>query len=172
METIPSWVLTIVYWLHLMATVIWVGGVFSLAIFFLPVLRTVEDELQKYKLLLKIQKRFQPAGWLALIILSATGLVQMSVHPFYEGFLKIDNSWSVAIFTKHIAVALLVILMAIMTWVVLPVLNQINLRQSLGKSMPESQKIKYDRYERYIITANVIMSLIVLFLTAWARSVS
>lgn len=172
MDSIPSWILTIVYWLHLMATVAWVGGVFSLSILFLPALKKIEDREQKYNLLNAIQKRFQPVSWLSLFILSATGLVQMSVHPDHEGFLRIDNSWSVAIFSKHITVAILVALMAIMTWVILPLLNQMQLRLSLGKSIPESQKTKYERYERLIIRANLILSLVVLFLTAWARSVS
>ncbi|OJX46135.1 MAG: hypothetical protein BGO78_04430 [Chloroflexi bacterium 44-23] len=172
MTEIPSWGLALVYWLHLLATVAWVGGAVSLSMIFIPAIQKLTDQAQKDILYREIQKRFQPIGWLALAILFGTGLIQMTSHPSYNGFLQINNSWSVAIFSKHIAILVLIGSMAIMTWGVLPELKKINLKKSVGKNVSQDEINKYDRREKLLVNLNLVLSLIVLLLTAWARSVS
>ncbi len=113
MSISSPWILTIVYWLHLLATVIWIGGVVSLAIIFLPSIQKTLKADQKNILYAEIQRRFQPIGWLSLVILSGTGMIQMGAHPAYQGFLNIDNNWAIALFSKHIAILLLIVLMGI-----------------------------------------------------------
>ncbi len=172
MTDIPSWGLTIVYWLHLLATVVWIGGTTSLALIFLPAMQKISDQSQKDILYAEIQKKFQPIGWLALVILSGTGLIQMTSHPAYDGFLQIGNAWSLAIFSKHVVIILLVLSMVIMTWGVLPELKKINLKKSVGRNVSQIEVKNFERKEKLLINLNLILSLIVLLLTAWARSVS
>lgn len=172
MSVSNPWILTIVYWLHLLATVIWIGGIISMAIIFLPSIQKTLESSQKSALYTEIQKRFQPVGWLSLIILSGTGMIQMGAHPDYQGFLNINNTWAVALFSKHIAIFLLIVLMGIMTWGVLPALKRISLRQALGKNIDENDKKKNDQLEKLIVNGTFILAIIILLLTAWARSVS
>jgi len=166
------WILTIVYWLHLMATVIWIGGVISLNIIFLPSIQKTLTTDQKNLLYSEIQKRFQPIGWLSLVILSGTGMIQMGAHPSYQGFLNINNNWAVALFSKHISILLLIILMVIMTWGVLPTLKRINLKLSLGKNVTEEEIKKNQHLENFLIKAIFFLSILILLLTAWARAAS
>jgi uncharacterized membrane protein len=165
-------ILTIVYWLHLMATVVWIGGIISMAIIFLPSVQKTLENSQKSVLYAEIQRRFQPLGWLSLIVLAGTGMIQMGANSAYQGFLNINNSWAVALFSKHIAIILLVILMGIMTWGVLPALKRISLRQSLGKAIDEKEQKKYGRMEKQLLNGTLVLSVIILLLTAWARSAS
>jgi len=172
MSISSPWILTIVYWLHLLATVIWIGGVVSLAIIFLPSIQKTLKTDQKNILYSEIQRRFQPIGWFSLVILSGTGMIQMAAHPAYQGFLNIDNNWAVALFSKHLAIFLLIILMGIMTWGVLPTLKRINLRLSVGKNVSEEEIKKSQRLEKILINATLFLSILILFLTAWARAAS
>ena len=170
--TVPSWFLTIVYWLHMMATVVWVGGLTSLSLLFIPSIKKVLDYQKQAELVNEIQKKFQPLGWLSLIVLSGTGLIQMSAHPKYGGFLAIDNQWAVAILLKHGIIALLIASMAVINWGILPAMKKIALKQSVGKHVDPVEKQRLEKRERLLIQVNLGLSIIVLALTAWARSVS
>ena len=172
MSISSPWILTIVYWLHLLATVVWIGGVVSLSIIFLPSIQKTLKPDQKNILYAEIQRRFQPIGWLSLVVLSGTGMIQMGAHPAYQGFLNIDNNWAVALFAKHITIFLLIILMGIMTWGVLPSLKRINLRISIGKNVSEDEIIKSQQLEKRLINATFFLSILILFFTAWARAAS
>src|SRR5512146_1974671 len=100
----PTLGITIAYWLHMLATVIWVGGLAALSLFVLPSARKVLDPSAYGALLTQLQSRLQPVGWFSLAVLTVTGLFQMSDNPFYKGFLAISNSWAMAILIKHLVV--------------------------------------------------------------------
>jgi len=99
---IPTWVLALSYWLHMLATVTWIGGLAALTLVVLPALQAQDDLEQQARSLNKIQRRLDPLAWFSLLVLLGTGLTQMSASPNYEGVLAITNGWSVAIFLKHI----------------------------------------------------------------------
>jgi uncharacterized membrane protein len=170
--TVPPWFLTIVYWMHMVATVVWVGGLSSFSLLFIPSIRKILDYQNQAELINEIQKKFQPIGWFSLVVLSGTGLIQMSAHPKYGGFLAIDNQWAVAIFLKHGIILLLIASMALINWGVLPGLRKIALKQSVGKNIDIEEKERLEKRERLLIRVNLILSFVVLALTAWARSVS
>lgn len=54
MNVSNPWILTIVYWLHLLATVVWIGGIISLAIVFLPSIQKTLPGEQKNALYTEI----------------------------------------------------------------------------------------------------------------------
>jgi len=170
--TVPSWFLTIVYWLHMMATVVWVGGLTSLSLLFIPSIKKILDYQKQAELINEIQKKFRPLGWFSLIVLSGTGLIQMSAHPKYGGFLAIDNQWAIAILFKHGIILILIASMAVINWGILPTMRKIALKQSIGKTIDLEEKLRLEKRERFLTLLNLGLSIIVLALTAWARSVS
>ena len=58
--------LTIAYWLHMLATVVWIGSLASLAIIVLPAARKSLETQEYSALLLQVQARLQPVGWFSL----------------------------------------------------------------------------------------------------------
>jgi uncharacterized membrane protein len=42
-ESTPFWALSLAYWLHMVATVAWIGGLVALVILVLPVARRIMD---------------------------------------------------------------------------------------------------------------------------------
>lgn len=92
----PLWALTLTYWLHLLATIVWLGGLAMLALIIWPL---AADALT---LLERIERRFRPFVNGSLALLFITGMVQMTADANYSGLLVIDSVWAAALAIKHV----------------------------------------------------------------------
>jgi uncharacterized membrane protein len=164
------WVLVISYWLHMLATVTSIGGLFFQAIVIPISISTGNLEIsQQASLLEAIRKRFEPLAWLSLFILIGTGLVQMSANPQYDGVLSINSQWASALLAKHIAIVLMVLVAAMQTWVIQPRINRLMLR--IAQSKADSMDIEpLLRRQKVLTQVNFVFALVVLVFTAIARS--
>jgi uncharacterized membrane protein len=172
MQNLPDWGLAFAYWLHMLATVTWLGGLAALAILVIPnARRTLSPE--NYTLFLeKVQSRLQQVGWFSLVVLTGTGMFQMSAHPAYEGFLAIENSWSVAILAKHGVVVLMIAVSAYNTWGLTPALRRLALMRTASKELQPETTARLQKQEDFLLMLNGILSVVVLLLTAVARASS
>lgn len=151
----------------MLATVVWIGGLATLVLLVLPAAqRTLEPRLYA-NLLEALQRRLDPLGWFSLIILTGTGMFQMSASPNYQGFLAFGNRWAVAILLKHIVILVMVGASAYLTWGLLPSLRRTALKLAQGKNAPEVARLQ--RQNAILLRLNLILSVIVLALTALAR---
>src|SRR5512146_424145 len=137
MPSVPTWALAFLYWLHLLATVTWIGSLVSISVLILPASRRALKPVDELALLDGIQKRLEPIAWFSVSLLIVTGLFQMSINPHYNGFLSSSGQWSLAILAKHILVALLIVVSATHTWDVLPAIR----RALLGKDKIDSTQL-------------------------------
>ena len=169
MKDVPAAVLGLMYWLHLLATVVWIGGLSSLALIVFPAARKALDDAAFAAFLGRVQERLNQVGWLSLAVLGGTGMFQMSASPHYNGFLAIDNSWATAMLLKHIAILGMVLVSAYNTWGLLPSLRRNALRRAAGKTLEPGEQLRMARTERLLLGFNLGLSLLVLALTAWAR---
>ncbi len=164
--------LAISYFLHLIATVAWIGGLLLLVVVAWPAARTALQSADQsgglLRLLADLRKRFTPIANLSLIVLIVTGLVQMSANPKYDGLLKIDNDWSRAIFFKHIAVVGMIGVGGVMQLALLPALDRAELRARLGKDAPDLPRLQ--RRERRLSAFNLALGVLVLAFTAIATA--
>jgi len=154
--------LTIAFWLHMAATIVWIGGLFYQAVVVNPALERFPD--QRGRLANDLRRRFQPLAWLSLFVLIGTGLLQMSGNPNYEGLFAISNSWSRSILAKHVAIGLMVLVAAYQTWVLNPRLSLLALKQEAAASNTVAGEIS--RLNR----VSLALGLLVLGLTALART--
>jgi uncharacterized membrane protein len=171
--TTPGWALTLAYWLHMTATVVWIGGLAALALFVLPAARKALDVGAYAGLLDGLQRRLDPAGWFCLAALGGTGMLQMSANPNYQGFLGIEGRWATAIFFKHLLFLGMVVISAYLTWGLLPRLRRIALRQARGAEGNEgwaAESARLHKQEALLIWLNLSLGILILALTAAARS--
>lgn len=63
--------------IHVLAALLWLGGMFFLAIVGAPVLRRVEPPELRADLFRRIGERFRSTGWIAISILIITGLLNL-----------------------------------------------------------------------------------------------
>jgi uncharacterized membrane protein len=161
----PTWVLTLAYWIHMGATVAWIGGLFFQSALLYPTLVGQLDVETSARLMRRIHARFSPIAWFSLALLIATGLTQMTAHPNYQGFLEVSNVWSVALLAKHITIGLMVTLAAYQTWVLGPRME----RAALQRAAVEDQAVSSRQLSR-LLSANFALAVVVLGLTAIART--
>lgn len=166
----PLWILVISYWLHMAATLVWIGGLFFQAVI-IPISFSslILDITQRAKLLESIRKRFEPVAWLSLFILIGTGLIQMTANPQYVGILSIGNRWASALLAKHISIALMVVVAVSQTWIIQPRINRLMLELAQSKGNPDDMEPLIKR-QKVLTQINFILALVVLGFTAVARS--
>jgi len=154
--------LTIAFWLHMVATIVWIGGLFYQAAIVNPALERLPAE--RARLAEAMRRRFQPLAWLSLVVLFGSGLLQMSGNENYEGLFAFTNPWSRAILTKHIAIGLMFLVAAYQTWMLNPRLARLALKQDAHASDQVAGEIS--RLNR----VNLAFGIVVLGLTALART--
>ncbi|MBI2528325.1 MAG: DUF4149 domain-containing protein [Candidatus Rokubacteria bacterium] len=72
----------VVRWLHVLAAVTWIGGMFFIALVLVPVTRRLEDPALRSRLVHELGLRFRTVGWIAIGVLVATGLVNLWLYSF------------------------------------------------------------------------------------------
>ena len=75
--------------LHVLAALLWLGGMFFFAIVGAPVLRHVEPPALRAALFRQLGEKFRQVGWWAIAILVVTGTINL----YYRGLLTADV-WS------------------------------------------------------------------------------
>lgn len=164
----PSdWTLSLIYWIHMLATVVWLGALSSLTLLLIPYAQAKLEPAVRLAFLESVQRRLDPLGWLCLALLTGTGMFQMSAHPQYGGLLAIDNQWAVALLLKHIAIGGMVAVNAALSLGVLPALRRAALRLSKGVEAPEIERLQ--RREIWLLRLNLLLGGLVLAFTALAR---
>jgi hypothetical protein len=149
------WVLVASYWVHLLATVVWLGGIALMAFIAWPALRQGTLSSNQW---FALQKRFLP--W-----------VQMTNDENYNGFLAIDSLWAWAMLLKHVAYVGMVALTAYLQFALYPAMSRLAL---LGESRPEMAAAERDRLaqrEMRFLRLNVVCAMTVLLFTAIATAV-
>ncbi len=167
MTTPPGWVLAIIFWLHLLATVAWIGSIIATSILFLPAANKTLKPLDHLALIGAMQKRLEPIAWFCMSLLLITGLFQMSVSPHYDGFLSISTQWSSAILVKHILGIFMIVASAIQTWEVIPSIRRLLMNK---KNADEEQVIRLQKRETLLLRINFGLSILILLATAFARA--
>jgi copper resistance protein D len=68
--------------IHVLAAMLWLGGMFFLGIVGAPVLRSVEPPPLRQRLFQELGSRFRRIGWLAIAVLVTTGVFNL----YFRGF--------------------------------------------------------------------------------------
>lgn len=70
----------LIIWLHILAAVIWIGGMLFLSIIAAPILRQVTPPLLRHDLFRAMARRFRALGWACIGILILTGIGNVVYH--------------------------------------------------------------------------------------------
>ena len=168
MQTPPSWALALVYWVHMLATVTWIGGIVAISVLVLPASRRTLKPVDQLAFLDAMQKRLEPLAWFSITALVATGLFQLSANEHYNGFFDVSTQWSLAILIKHGLGLVMGAVTAVQTWEVLPAIRRTLMRKEKGAS--EEEIIALQKREERLLKANLILSILILGATALARA--
>jgi uncharacterized membrane protein len=154
------WVVALSNTVHLISTVIWIGWSGFLPLVVAP--RVVEAHSDGASRLAQMNRRLLPVAYGALAALGATGMIQMSAHPQYDGMLSVSNFWSTLLFIKHLLILVSVGLIIYLGHRVSPHLRLDIRRSALGL---ENQLDRVVTRFRVVAWLNLAMGLGVLVLT-------
>ncbi|MBK8618507.1 MAG: hypothetical protein IPN96_15640 [Anaerolineales bacterium] len=88
MTTPPTWIMALIYWLHMLATVAWIGSLAAINLLVLPASQRTLKLVDQLSFIAALQKRLEPLAWFSMGLLLVTGLFQLSTSPHYDGFLS------------------------------------------------------------------------------------
>jgi len=166
MTTPPTWVLALIYWLHMLATVTWIGSLAAINLLVLPASQRTLKLVDQLSFISALQKRLEPLAWFSMGLLLITGLIQLSTSPHYDGFLALSTQWSMAILVKHSLGAIMVVVSAIQTWEVLPSIHRTLMKKQNAEA---GELVKLQRRELILLRVNLLLSALILGATAVAR---
>lgn len=163
----PTPILALIYWLHLCATVVWLGGLAALTLIAWPgLIRQPADEAAR-AVLDAIERRFWPLANVSLAVLIVTGTLQMGDDPHYTGFLKVESPWTVGLLAKHVIIAGIIVASIALQASVQPALGRAALLARHGDARSKDEEAALRRRARQLTLLSFGLGILVLMLTAF-----
>lgn len=148
-------ILAISYWLHLIATVIWIGGITFILFVAIPSAKQILGA-EAGKLMGEISKRFTPLVNYSIILLIVTGvaLADFMNREFW-------NSWTLVLTVKHVLV---------LGMVAVHFYRGLILAPRIARTEPASAKASLQKLSLNLVKVNFYLGLLVLFLSRIIQS--
>lgn len=163
-----SWILAISYLIHLLATVIWLGGIALITLLAWPALQRGTLASNQWW---SMQRKFVLWANVSMVLLLVTGFYQMTVDSNYSGFLSIDSQWAVAILLKHIAYTGMIAITVYLQAILYPAMSRAAILAEQKPELGAAERAKIQNREILLLRLNLIFAVIVLFFTALATAV-
>lgn len=142
--------------LHVLAALLWLGGMFFLAVVGAPLLRGVEPPQLRQRLFQQLGMRFRTVGWIAIAILLVTGT--LNLH--FRGWLPLmgrADFWRTAV--GH---TLALKLLAVTTMVTVSAIHDFIDGPRAGRAAPGSPRaLRMRRRASIMARVNAIVGLVV-----------
>lgn len=99
--------LTVLDFLHQLATIAWIGGMFFNFLAVMPTVGQVLDPATAGKFMGFLMRRVRIIVYVSLLVLFVTGIPMKIASEYYVAIINFDTSWETASFIKHVFVAIL-----------------------------------------------------------------
>lgn len=142
--------------IHVLAAIVWLGGMFFLALVGAPVLRRFDAPIRA-ALFQNLGLRFRTVGWVAVALLVVTGVSNLS----FRGLLRGDVLASPAFWTGLYGRALALKLLAACAMLVLSVLHDFVIGPAVSRQPPEcvrAQRLR--RAASWLARVNAVIGLV------------
>ena len=166
----PDWALVLVYWLHMMAVLVWLGSIAGLTLLVSPVVSVRLNKAEQLEMIEGVQARLDSITWFCLFVIVATGLFQMSVNRNYHGLVNIENLWEAAILTKIALLIVVAIISGAMSWGITPAIQHARIRFRKTGEMSQLEALR--KREIRLLIIQLVLAGLILLATALARTVS
>ncbi len=144
--------------LHLLAALLWLGGMFFLAVVGAPVLRTVEPPELRGMLFRRLGERFRVVGWSAIAVLLVTGA--LNLH--YRGLLSAELWTSREFWSGRLGTALAWKLSAVLAMLVISATHDFLSGPAAGRFQPGSpHALAARRRAAWLARINALVGLVV-----------
>lgn len=143
------------YWFHLSATVIWIGGIFFLLFIAIP--STKKIPAQEAGIIMGyIAKKFTLFVNYSIVILFMTGIILTIFNKNFTSMENFYNPWMIILFIKHVIVISMIIIHLFRLFVLS---NKIEKAPSMGK------KTVLQKRSLHLVKINLALGVTVLLLS-------
>jgi uncharacterized membrane protein len=101
--------------LHLLATVAWIGGMLFMKLVLIPSMAALEPP-QRGRLMGGVAKRFTMVAWTSTAVLLVTGFMKAPSQYLFDG----STTYGVLLAVKHALIALMIVVGVVITFFVAP----------------------------------------------------
>lgn len=145
--------------IHVLAAMLWLGGMFFLAVVGAPTLRAIEPPALRQKLFQELGQRFRGVGWIAIATLVVTGIGNLYFRGWlhWRGALGDAGFWRTG--TGH---ALACKLVAVTAMITVSAVHDFVLGPAAGRMRPGTpDAIRLRRRAAWLARTNALLGLIV-----------
>lgn len=161
------------HFLHLLATVVWIGGIVMILFVILPSAKSaLESAPMVSRLMKEITKRFTPMANISILVLIATGIFIAQYEKNFTGVLDFNNPWNLIMLLKHFLVALMIIVHFYRGLILNPKIGRLSsqMNQFQVNSSISSQVARLQKFSLALVKTNLVLGTIVLLLTGISSS--
>lgn len=143
---------------HVLAALLWLGGMFFLAAVGAPVLRALEPPALRARVFDQLGRRFRTVGWVAIAILLVTGVINV----YYRGVLRADVLADPAFWSTPFGTALAWKLGAVAAMVVVSAVHDFAQGPAAARMVPGSpEALRARRRAAWLARINALLGLVV-----------
>lgn len=164
-EVLKLVILTIMNWIHLFATVAWIGGITYIFLVLLPATKMALEPPVIGKLMGVITKRMKCVNYISIVVLIVTGVVIQVLHPSYVGF-KLGDRWTLVLTIKHLIMLFMIIIGVYVSEGVGPKIAK------LAAKGPSPEVGRLQKKQMSLGFTNFILGIIVLLLTGYLAAIN
>ena len=154
---------TLIDWLHIMATVIWIGGMFTNMIILRPAAIKALNPADAGRLIGAVMKRFRVIVYVSIVLLGVTGIPLKIINENYISIINFENNWEIVSFIKHICYGILVILAVYSFEVIAPKMSK------LAPNGPSDALSRLQKRQMIAGASAFLAALIILILSSLMR---
>ena len=147
---------TACYWMHLIATVTWIGGIFFILFVAIPSSRQVLGA-EAGKLMGEISKRFTPLANISIALLIITGVVLAVPYKQFSDIRGLMSGWPLDLFLKHVLVFVMVVIHFYRGRILAP---------KITRASSEADKVALQKLSIGLVMVNFALGLLALLLSA------
>lgn len=145
--------------IHVLAAMLWLGGMFFLGVVGAPVLRAIEPPALRQRLFQALGTRARDVGWWAIVVLLGTGIANLHFRGWlhWDGVLGSAEFWRTG--SGH---ALALKLVAVTAMLVVSVTHDFVLGPMAGRAVPGSAgALVFRRRAALLARANALIGVVV-----------
>ncbi len=155
----------LITFIHDLFTVIWIGGIFSLAVVVMPAARGVfglGPEVKK--LMAAIQKRLSTLVYISIVALAITGFLMSQRTEAFQGLFSFANAYSTVLSIKHLV---------FLAMIVVALVRSLALGKTAGaKPGPGTAAARQEKAKMALLLANLVLGIAALLLSGFAAALA
>lgn len=153
-------VMALSHFVHVMGTVVWIGGILMILLVILPGSKTALESPMLGKLMKEVAKRFTPLANISILLLIASSFIIFYYDKNYTFLFDLDNNWNIVIVLKHFVVATMIIIHFYRGLILNPKIERFSSQPN------ENQTSTLKKTSLILVKTNFALGIIVLLLTA------